>query len=100
MKGPLTEFLVTKTKVPEVTKRFDLNDPVQRKEYFEAKVGPEISKLKEYLKEIKLELGHVVWPTKKQTLNYTLMVVGLSVVVAYFLGLFDYIFLVLLENVI
>ena len=51
MKGPLTDFPVVKTKIPNLTKRFDLNDPKQRQEYFEAKVGSEISKLKNYLKE-------------------------------------------------
>lgn len=50
MKGPLTDFPITKTKIPNLTKRFDLTDPQQRKEYFEAKAGPEIIKLKEYFK--------------------------------------------------
>ncbi|MEK9182795.1 MAG: nucleoside monophosphate kinase, partial [Patescibacteria group bacterium] len=48
MKGPLTNFPITKTKIPNLTKRFDLTDPKQRKEYFEAKAGPEIAKLKKY----------------------------------------------------
>jgi len=48
MKGPLTDFPVIKTKTPGVDKKFDLNDPKDRKEYFETKVGPEIKKLKEY----------------------------------------------------
>ena len=51
MKGPLNEFPVIKTKVSDITKKFDLTDPEQRKEYFEAKVGTEINKLKEYLKD-------------------------------------------------
>jgi len=48
MKGPLESFPVTKTTVSGVTKKFDLNDPKERAEYFEAKVGPEIAKLREY----------------------------------------------------
>jgi adenylate kinase family enzyme len=51
MKGPLTEFPIIKTKVQNLTKRFNLNDPTDRKEYFEAKVGTEINKLKKYLEE-------------------------------------------------
>ena len=51
-----------------------------------------MSKFTEYIKETKGELKHVNWPTRKQTLYYTLIVVALSVIVAYFLGLFDYIF--------
>src|SRR3990167_9986131 len=48
MKGPLTHFPVIKTKVPNPDKKFDLNDPKDRKEYFGAKAGEEIKKLKKY----------------------------------------------------
>ena len=48
MKGPVNEFPIIKTKMPNLTKRFDLSDPKERKEYFEAKAGPEIAKLKKY----------------------------------------------------
>jgi len=34
----------------------------------------------------------VTWPTKKETYNYTLLVIGLSVGVALFLGAWDLIF--------
>src|ERR1035437_5433944 len=51
MKGPLTDFPIIKTKVQNLTKKFDLSDPGERKEYFEAKVGPEIEKIKKYLEE-------------------------------------------------
>lgn len=34
----------------------------------------------------------VVWPTKKQTINYSLVVIGLSLATAIFFGLLDYIF--------
>src|SRR3989338_2314970 len=50
MKGPLTNFPVNKTTVPGLKKKFDLNDRTERKNYFEAKVGPEIAKLKKYFK--------------------------------------------------
>jgi len=49
MKGPLTNFPVTKTKVSDLNKKFNLNDPADRKAYFEAKAGEEINKLKKYL---------------------------------------------------
>lgn len=46
------EFPVFKTKSEEGKyKKFDLTDAAQRKEYFELKAGPEIKKLKEYLKD-------------------------------------------------
>lgn len=36
-----------------------------------------------------MELKKVNWPTKHQTINYTLVVIGLSVAVAIFLGGLD-----------
>ncbi len=37
-------------------------------------------------------MRHVSWPTRTQALTYTALVVGVSVLVALFLGLFDYLF--------
>ncbi|MFA5750928.1 MAG: preprotein translocase subunit SecE [Candidatus Paceibacterota bacterium] len=52
-----------------------------------------MSKISNYFNEIKTELKHVVWPGKIQTVHYTIIVIILSIVVAYFLGLFDFIFM-------
>lgn len=43
-----------------------------------------------YLIEAKNELKRVSWPTRKETLNYTLIVVGVSLGIALYLGLADY----------
>lgn len=51
-----------------------------------------MSKLTAYIKESAAELKKVTWPTKKETYNYTLLVIGISLAVALFLGLLDYIF--------
>jgi len=40
----------------------------------------------------------VNWPTKEETIKYTLIVIGISVVVAIFLGGFDILFTTLLEK--
>jgi adenylate kinase family enzyme len=45
----LHDFPVFKTKIDGVAQRFDLNSPQGRQEYFQAKAGPEIAKLKKYL---------------------------------------------------
>jgi len=39
---------LSRTKVPGVDKKFNLSNPEERKEYFQAKVGPEIEVLKKY----------------------------------------------------
>jgi len=43
-----SDFPITKTKVDGLSTRFNLSDPASRKEYFEAKAGEEIKKLKNY----------------------------------------------------
>jgi preprotein translocase subunit SecE len=51
-----------------------------------------MSKITEYLQETKIELKHVLWPSRSQTFFYTIIVIVLSFLTAYFLGVFDYIF--------
>ena len=46
----------------------------------------------EYIKDTKGEMKHVSWPTKSQAIGYTMIVLVLSVALALYLGLFDYIF--------
>jgi len=43
----------------------------------------------DYLKETRTELKHVSWATHKQAINLTLLVIGVSVLVALLLGVFD-----------
>ena len=59
-----------------------------------------MSKTTEYFKETKGELKHVVWPGRKLTILYTIVVIVLSILVAYFLGIFDFIFSKGLEKII
>lgn len=51
-----------------------------------------------FLKEARAELKKVNWPSKKQTINYTLIVIGISIAVAIFLGGLDYFFGYLLRT--
>lgn len=46
----------------------------------------------QYLKDTRGELRHVAWPTRAQTIVYTALVMALSIVVAVYLGVFDYLF--------
>jgi len=54
----------------------------------------------EYIKETRNELTHVSWPTRKQTVFLTLVVILASVAVAAYLGVFDFIFTLGLELII
>ncbi len=59
-----------------------------------------MNKTIEFLKEVKGEFKNVTWPTRSQTMYFTLAVLIVSVFVAYFLGLFDKLFSMGLEWVI
>jgi len=50
------------------------------------------SAIKDYFVSSYAEMKKVSWPTKKQTINYSLLVIGLSVGMAIFFAVLDYIF--------
>jgi len=47
-------------------------------------------KLVKYIREAIEEMKKVVWPTKKQTINYSIVVIVLSLGMAVFFGVLDY----------
>lgn len=44
----------------------------------------------QFFREVWVELGKVVWPTRKEALKLTGIVIAFSLVVAAFLGLIDF----------
>jgi preprotein translocase subunit SecE len=44
----------------------------------------------DFFKEVKVELEKVVWPTKSQTIQLTMLVIGITIVVGFFIGGIDY----------
>ena len=48
-----------------------------------------IGQVKDFLREVRIELKKVTWPSRKETIAATGMVIILSVLVAFFLGLLD-----------
>ena len=56
--------------------------------------------ISQYLKETKSELKQVSWPTRRQALVFTSVVIIFSLVVAAFLGLLDAVFNFLLKLVV
>ncbi len=51
-----------------------------------------MEKVTAFLRDVKVELSRVSWPTSKQTLQYTYVVIGMSLGVAVFLGALDALF--------
>ena len=43
-----------------------------------------------YIKSSQIELKKVVWPSRKEVIQHTLLVIGISLGVSAFLGLVDY----------
>ena len=52
----------------------------------------------EFLKEVRLELKRVTWPTKEDTIKYTSIVIGLVLTIAVFLGGLDFLFTWILDK--
>jgi preprotein translocase subunit SecE len=50
------------------------------------------NKITIFLKEVRLEMKKVNWPTRQETIRYTLIVLGISIATAAFLGSLDFIF--------
>jgi preprotein translocase subunit SecE len=46
----------------------------------------------EYVRETRGELKHVAWPTRQQAIAFTIIVIVISLGLAIYLGLFDFIF--------
>ncbi|MFA6427119.1 MAG: preprotein translocase subunit SecE [Candidatus Magasanikbacteria bacterium] len=59
-----------------------------------------MNKITNYLRESIAELRKVSWPTKKQTTAYTLIVLALSIGIALFFALLDWMFNLGLEKII
>lgn len=48
--------------------------------------------LGQYIKDTRSELNHVAWPTRVQTIVYTVLVIILSLLISLYLGFFDFVF--------
>ena len=53
-----------------------------------------------YFREVRAEMKHVSWPTRSQTVVYTVVVVAVSIATAAYLGLWDYVFGIVIRHVI
>lgn len=59
-----------------------------------------MEKITKFLREAYGELRRVSWPSREQTIQYTTLVVVISIGIALFLGLLDYLFSDIIKNVI
>ena len=55
----------------------------------ELSIGPKIEIAKQFLREVKTELKKVTWPSRKDTLSGTAVVLVAVFIIAIFLGIVD-----------
>ena len=56
------------------------------------------TKITTFLKEVRLEMKKVNWPSRQETIRKTLVVIGISVAIAIFLGAIDFVLTTLLNK--
>ena len=57
-----------------------------------------MAKATEYVKDTMAEMKHVSWPTREQSINYTLLVIAISILVAVLIYVCDQLFIFLLRT--
>ncbi len=57
-----------------------------------------VSKLIRFLKEVKLEIKKVNWPTRENVIRYTLIIIVSPLIIAAFLGGLDVVFTSILNK--
>ena len=62
------------------------------------KINTFTQKIVIFFQEVKMEIKKVNWPTKKETIRYTLIVIAISIAVAIYLGGLDFIFTTILNR--
>ena len=53
-----------------------------------------------YFRDVRAEMRHVSWPTRRITIVYTAVVIGVSLATAVYLGLLDFIFRAIVQHII
>lgn len=51
-----------------------------------------IMKITEYIKNTRTEMSHVTWPSRDQTVRFTVLIIAVSALTALILGLADFVF--------
>jgi preprotein translocase subunit SecE len=57
-----------------------------------------IERIVQYLREVWVELNRVEWPSRRELISMTVVVIVVLVAMAIYLGTFDYIFTVLVKQ--
>ena len=44
----------------------------------------------DFFREVRVELAKVVWPSRQQTIQLTILVIAITLIVGFFIGAIDY----------
>ena len=79
----------------------DKADKAKKDKKSEKKSKPGVfARIGKWLKDMKSELKKVQWPTRKQTVNNTLIVIACVIVVGVFIWIFDYLAISVIDIII
>lgn len=78
----MSEKEMNTSKQPEVKKEKKVSKPAEQKPGLFARIG-------KWVRELRSELKKVQWPTKKQTVNNTLVVIACVLIVGVCIWIFD-----------
>ena len=53
-----------------------------------------------YLKHVREEFAHIVWPSTRTAVAHTLVVIGIAVIVTILVGVADYLFNAIVSSII
>ena len=56
-----------------------------------------LTKLTTFLQEARIELKKVTWPTRNEVIKLSFVVISISLIIAFYIGLLDIVFAKLLE---
>jgi len=52
----------------------------------------------QYIKDTRAELVHVKWPTRREAMSFTLLVILVSILTSVLLGFFDYLLSLVIQK--
>jgi len=80
---------VETSKISKKLRVMSSNRSLSKSGFSKNKIAIKLNKGLQFLREVSLELKKVTWPTRKQTVGLTVVVIVLVLIIALFLGIID-----------
>lgn len=52
----------------------------------------------QYIRDTRAELVHVKWPSRRQAIGFTILVIAISIITSLLLGFFDYLLSLVIQK--